>query len=42
MQAHLKEAKEQAENALKEVDYLKFELNNKENDILIIREDIQN
>ena len=42
MYGQLKEAQEQAANAIKEADYLKFELNNKENDILIIREDIQN
>jgi hypothetical protein len=36
----VEEVKEDAVNAKKEVDYLKFELNNRENDIQMIKEDI--
>lgn len=40
LQQLVEEVKEDAVNAKKEVDYLKFELNNRENDIQMIKEDI--
>ena len=42
MQDYIAEVQDEAGKALQEVDALKFELNNRENDILIIKEDMQN